>query len=63
MFDMNNDGYRDIFVSNGIYHEITNQDFVNFFANEVVQNLVFTGKKEEVMNIINKMPVREQAFY
>ena len=59
MFDMNNDGYRDIFVSNGIYHEITNQDFVNFFANEVVQNLVFTGKKEEVMNIINKMPVRQ----
>ena len=59
MFDMNNDGYRDIFVSNGIYHEITNQDFVNFFANEVVQNLIFTGKKEEVMNIINKMPVRQ----
>ena len=36
-----------------------NQDFVNFFANEVVQNLIFTGKKEEVMNIINKMPVRQ----
>ena len=58
LFDMNNDGYRDIFVSNGIYHEITNQDFVNFFANEVVQNMIFTGEKEEVMNIINKMPVR-----
>ena len=43
LFDMNNDGYRDIFVSNGIYHEITNQDFVNFFANEVVQNMIFKG--------------------
>lgn len=58
MFDMDSDGYRDIFVSNGIYHELTNQDFVNFFANEVVQTMVLTGEKEEVMNIINKMPVR-----
>jgi hypothetical protein len=28
MFDMDNDGLRDIFVANGIYQDLTNQDFL-----------------------------------
>lgn len=56
LFDMDNDGYKDIYVCNGIYHDLTNQDFMNFFANDIIQNMVLTGKKEEVSNIINKMP-------
>jgi hypothetical protein len=30
LFDMDNDGYKDIYVCNGIYHDLTNQDFVDF---------------------------------
>ncbi len=56
LFDMDNDGYRDIYVSNGIYHDLTNQDFMNFFANDIIQKMTLTGKKEEVDSIINKMP-------
>ncbi|WGH76090.1 VCBS repeat-containing protein [Tenacibaculum tangerinum] len=56
LFDMDNDGYKDIYVCNGIYHDLTNQDFMTFFANDIIQNMVLTGKKEEVSNIINKMP-------
>ncbi len=56
LFDMDNDGFRDIYVSNGIYHDLTDQDFMNFFANDIIQNMVLTGKKEEVDSIISKMP-------
>jgi hypothetical protein len=35
---------------------LTNQDFVDFFANEFMQKMVITGKKEEIRTIINKMP-------
>ncbi len=56
LFDMDNDGYKDIYVCNGIYQDLTDQDFMNFFANEVIQNMVINGEKEEVANIINKMP-------
>lgn len=56
MFDMDNDGYRDIFVCNGILHDLTNQDFMNFFANEIIQNQIIYGKKEAVDSIIHKMP-------
>ncbi len=57
MFDMDNDGYKDLYVTNGINHDLTDIDFVDFFANEIIQNLVLTGEKEEITSIIDKMPV------
>ena len=56
LFDMDNDGYRDIYVCNGVYHDVTNQDFMDFFANDVVQKMALTGEKEEIENVISKMP-------
>ncbi|WP_369765448.1 VCBS repeat-containing protein [Flavobacterium sp. WC2429] len=56
LFDMDNDGYKDIYVCNGIYHDLTNQDFMDFFANSFIQRMAVTGKKEEMETIINKMP-------
>ncbi|MDT0643248.1 VCBS repeat-containing protein [Zunongwangia sp. F363] len=56
IFDMDNDGFKDIYVSNGIYKDLTNQDFMDFFANDILQEMVLTGKKKEFDSIINKMP-------
>jgi hypothetical protein len=56
MFDADNDGLQDIYVSNGIYRDVTDQDFIDFFANELVQQMVITGKKEEVTAVITRMP-------
>ena len=56
IFDMDNDGFKDIYVSNGIYHDLTNQDFMDFFANEILQEMVLTGKKKEFDSILNQMP-------
>ena len=56
LFDMDNDGYKDIYVCNGIYHDLTNQDFIDFFANDVVRQMMLTGKKEDKATIIDKMP-------
>ena len=56
MFDADNDGWNDIYVCNGIYNDVTDQDFIDFFANDVVQRMVLTGRKEEIEEIIKKMP-------
>ncbi|GGB14909.1 VCBS repeat-containing protein [Puia dinghuensis] len=57
IFDMDNDGLNDIFVCNGVNKDVTNLDFMDFFANEVIQKMVLTGKKEEIDEILNKIPV------
>ncbi len=55
IFDADNDGLNDIYVSNGIYHDITDQDFIDFFANDVLQKMAATGQKEQVSELIKKM--------
>jgi hypothetical protein len=56
LFDADNDGFTDIFVCNGINNDLTNQDFIEFFANDVIQKMVMTGQKDDVDGIVNKMP-------
>ncbi|MEJ2163093.1 MAG: VCBS repeat-containing protein, partial [Robiginitalea sp.] len=63
MFDMDNDGLRDIFVTNGINHDLTDLDFVDFFADEIIQKMALTGKKESIDSIIQKMPIKPQPNY
>ncbi|WP_222981868.1 VCBS repeat-containing protein [Flagellimonas meishanensis] len=63
MFDMDNDGLKDIFITNGINHDLTDLDFVDFFANEIIQKMALTGRKESIDSIINKMPIKPQPNY
>ncbi len=63
MFDMDNDGLKDIFITNGINHDLTDLDFVDFFANEIIQKMALTGKKESIDSIISKMPIKPQPNY
>lgn len=58
IFDADNDGQQDVYVCNGIYRDVTDQDFIDFFANDIVQKMVTTGKKEDVNMVTGKMPVR-----
>lgn len=65
LFDADNDGFPDLYICNGIFHDLTNQDFIDFFANDVVQKMVITGKKEEVDDVINKMsstPLKNKVY-
>ena len=63
MFDMDNDGLKDIFITNGINHDLTDLDFVDFFANEIIQKMALTGRKESIDSIIQKMPIKPQPNY
>ena len=63
LFDMDNDGLKDIYITNGINHDLTDLDFVDFFANEIIQKMALTGRKESIDSIINKMPVTPLPNY
>lgn len=63
LFDMDNDGLKDIYVTNGINHDLTDLDFVDFFANEIIQKMALTGRKESIDSIINKMPMSPLPNY
>ena len=55
IFDMDNDGLKDIFVANGIYKELLNQDYVNFASNP---NLIkeISNKRGFITTLIDSIP-------
>jgi hypothetical protein len=56
IFDADNDGLNDIFVCNGVNRDVTNLDFMDFFANDVIQKMVLTGKKDKVNEVLEHIP-------
>ena len=56
IFDADNDGLNDIYVCNGIYKDVIDQDFIDFFADEIIQKMVMTGEKQEMQQIVDSMP-------
>ena len=56
-FDADNDGLNDIFVCNGVNKDVTNLDFMDFFANDVVQKMVTSGQKENVDSVLSHIPI------
>ena len=60
-FDADNDGLNDIYVCNGVNKDVTNLDFMDFFANDVIQGMVASGKKENVDSVLARIPVQPVA--
>ena len=56
MFDADNDGYNDIYVCNGVNRDVTDLDFLNFFADDVYQKMALSGKKENIDELLKKIP-------
>ena len=66
LFDMDNDGLRDIFVANGIYQDLTNQDFLQFASNETFVKSVMSKKTvdyKKLTEIIPSNPIPNFAFH
>lgn len=65
MFDMDNDGLKDIFVANGIFQDLTNQDFLQFASNEEFVKSILAGNSvdyKKLTEVIPSNPVANYAF-
>lgn len=65
LFDMDNDGWKDIFVCNGIFKDITNQDYIDFLSTEDNLRKITDAKAFDYKEFINKMsssPISNYAF-
>lgn len=55
--DFNNDGKKDLFISNGIPKRLNDIDYVNYISNEQIQSKIRTGEMgEKDMALIDQFP-------
>jgi hypothetical protein len=64
-FDMNNDGLRDLFIANGIYRDLTDQDYLQYVSSEEVLSNIVSGDEVDyakLVDIIPSRPVKNHAY-
>lgn len=54
--DLDNDGLKDLFVTNGIYRRPNDLDYINYVGNEAVQASLARGIDERNLSLLRKMP-------
>ncbi|MGB3465013.1 MAG: VCBS repeat-containing protein, partial [Cyclobacteriaceae bacterium] len=56
IFDYNNDTHKDIFVANGIFKDLMDHDYVNFYANNNLFISKYKADSTVLTNLIAKIP-------
>ncbi|MFT7196959.1 MAG: hypothetical protein ACI83W_001326 [Marinoscillum sp.] len=65
LFDMDNDGHRDLFVSNGIKRDFRNNDFLIYLEKKYQEGVMKTklDLAEHVDDLLEKLPARKKENY
>ena len=61
--DFDNDGWKDLFISNGILRDITNMDFVKYTSGYTVGQAEKSGDKFEMWKLVRDMPSTKTTNY
>ena len=60
IFDMDLDGQKDIFVANGLYKDLTDQDYINFIGDAGKIREMIKGGKEVIKTLVDSIPSEPQ---
>ena len=63
LFDMDNDGWKDIFVANGIYKDLLDQDYVTYVANPEFIRKQIRERGKVIEQLIDSIPSHRQSNY
>ncbi|MEH6704620.1 MAG: VCBS repeat-containing protein [Galbibacter orientalis] len=61
--DFDNDGNKDVYITNGILGATNDMDFISFIANENIQKRLSKGMEKEDMTFINEIPKKHVPNY
>ena len=56
IFDMDNDGLKDIFIANGIYKDLLDRDYLAYMANDQNVKAIIKEKEDPIKELIDIMP-------
>ncbi len=56
MADFDNDGLKDIFVANGIFKDLLDQDHVNFYSPQQITKMLKDKQEDVILTMMNAFP-------
>ncbi|MGB5403066.1 MAG: VCBS repeat-containing protein [Robiginitalea sp.] len=61
--DLDNDGFKDLFVTNGIKGATNDMDYMNFIANEDIQRRIDRGMEDTDLPLTREIPPKKVSNY
>ncbi len=61
--DFNNDTKKDLFVANGIYKDLLDQDYINFMADPNTVRQILSRDKQVIKRLVDSIPSEPLANY
>jgi hypothetical protein len=56
IMDLDNDGWKDIFVANGIYKDLLDRDYLDIYSNPAVMRSMIKTEEKAILRIIDLIP-------
>jgi len=56
IMDLDNDGMKDLFVANGIYQDLTDQDYIQYFSDRDMVMTIVSGNNVDYKTLIDAIP-------
>lgn len=61
--DLDNDGWKDVFITNGIFRDVTNQDYIAALMQEENLRKMLQGERIDIPELIQKIPSTKLSNY
>ncbi|MGD0582261.1 MAG: VCBS repeat-containing protein [Bacteroidales bacterium] len=66
IMDLDNDGWKDIFVANGIYKDLLDRDYLDIYSDPSIMRSMIRNEEKAILRLIDKIPsvkVPNYAFH
>ena len=61
--DLDNDGWKDLYITNGIYRRPNDMDYISYVGNEAIQASLARGDSDASISVLHHMPQVALANY